>query len=67
MCEDKPPSKNITTLHSYHTEYNADSVEWCPHEPFQNFFVCANYQLIESTEEGKYFVNITSKMFILNF
>lgn len=30
------------------TEYSADSVEWCPHEPNQNLFVCGTYQLQEN-------------------
>nr|XP_971820.1 PREDICTED: diphthine methyltransferase isoform X2 [Tribolium castaneum] len=51
MCDDKPPCKHITTLHTYTTDYNADSVEWCPHEPHQSVFVCANYQL--NPETGK--------------
>ncbi|XP_044253091.1 diphthine methyltransferase isoform X2 [Tribolium madens] len=51
MCDDKPPCRQITTLHTYSTEYNADSVEWCPHEPHQTVFVCANYQL--NSETGK--------------
>lgn len=40
-------STNFKTLYSFTTELNADSVEWCPHEPNQNVFVCANYQLNE--------------------
>lgn len=41
----------INTLYSYDTEYCSDSIEWCPHAPFQNVFVCANYQLIEDDTE----------------
>lgn len=41
-------SKNISTLFSFDTEYEADSVEWCPHESNRNVFVCANYHLLES-------------------
>ncbi|XP_058125422.1 diphthine methyltransferase [Anopheles ziemanni] len=33
------------TLVSYDTEQSADSVEWCPHEGWQNIFVCGTYQL----------------------
>ncbi|XP_056648191.1 diphthine methyltransferase [Diorhabda sublineata] len=44
-------SLNIETIYSFDTEYSADSVEWCPHKPNQNIFVCANYQLIESTTD----------------
>ncbi|RZC34978.1 diphthamide biosynthesis protein 7, partial [Asbolus verrucosus] len=51
MCEEGPPSKHITTLYTHKTEYNADSVEWCPHAPFQNLFVCANYQLKDSKDK----------------
>nr|XP_022916960.1 diphthine methyltransferase [Onthophagus taurus] len=35
----------MLTLNTYKTELNADSLEFCPHEPNQNVFVCANYQL----------------------
>ncbi|KAJ3645394.1 hypothetical protein Zmor_023057 [Zophobas morio] len=49
--DEKPPCKQITTLHTYKTDFNADSVEWCPHEPHQNVFVCANYQLKESKDD----------------
>lgn len=35
-------------LDSYDTEFSADSVEWCPHEPNQGFFVCGTYQLKEN-------------------
>ncbi|XP_058455272.1 diphthine methyltransferase isoform X2 [Malaya genurostris] len=38
----------ITTLHSYDTEYSADSVEWCPHRPHRNLFACGTYQLDEN-------------------
>lgn len=43
-------SNNFNTLFSDNTDLNADSVEWCPHIPNQNVFVCGNYQLIEETE-----------------
>lgn len=46
MSEDSlPKSKNITTLFKFDTEFSADSVEWCPHEPNLNVFVCGTYQL----------------------
>ncbi|KAJ8927599.1 hypothetical protein NQ314_019919, partial [Rhamnusium bicolor] len=40
-------SRNISTLFSFDTEYSADSVEWCPHKPNQNVFVCACYHVKE--------------------
>lgn len=43
-------SYNVTTIFCYKTDLNADSVEWCPHEPHQNVFVCANYELIEQND-----------------
>ncbi|XP_018574760.1 diphthine methyltransferase [Anoplophora glabripennis] len=46
-------SKNISTLFSFDTEYSADSVEWCPHEPNQNVFVCGNYYLLDCDEAGQ--------------
>ncbi|XP_017770936.1 PREDICTED: diphthine methyltransferase [Nicrophorus vespilloides] len=56
MCEDlntkqKFPPRHLQVLHRYDTEYNADSVEWCPIEPYRNYFVCANYQLEELVTE----------------
>lgn len=45
-----PSSNQINTLYTYDTVFSADSVEWCPHEPYQNFFVCGNYQLDESSK-----------------
>lgn len=46
-----PKPKTIKTLYKYDTEYSADSVEWCPHSPHKNYFVCGNYQLAEN-EKG---------------
>lgn len=43
-------SSNIRTLFKYDTEFCADSIEWCPHEPFHHYFVCASYQLCEGNE-----------------
>ncbi|XP_018323174.1 diphthine methyltransferase isoform X2 [Agrilus planipennis] len=40
-----PPATKIYTLFTEDTTYNADSVEWCPHAPYQHLFVCANYYL----------------------
>lgn len=40
----------ITTLHTYDTVYSADSVEWCPHNPYQQLFVCGTYQLDDKAE-----------------
>ena len=38
-------SSNICTLAEIDTQFNADSVEWCPLNP--EYFVCGTYQLIE--------------------
>lgn len=43
-------SLTTKTLHTYKTDYCSDSVEWCPHAPHQNIFVCANYHLDRDTE-----------------
>lgn len=32
---------------NFDTEYPADSVEFCPHEEFQDILVCGTYKLIE--------------------
>lgn len=49
--DERPQCKTVKTLFSFDTEYSADSVEWCPHAPLQNFFVCGNYQLAAVGEE----------------
>ncbi|XP_050298245.1 diphthine methyltransferase isoform X2 [Anthonomus grandis grandis] len=49
--EQLPESINFKTLFSYDTVYSADSVEWCPHQPYKNFFVCGTYQLTEKQDE----------------
>lgn len=64
-----PKLNNISRLFSFDMEYNADSVEWCPHKPNQNVFVCASYYLIENEiSNGKkvkrnYFYNIKPQTF----
>ncbi|XP_044733624.1 diphthine methyltransferase [Chrysoperla carnea] len=44
-------SKKWIKIFTDDTEYSADSVEWCPHEPNQNLFVCGTYQLQENNTE----------------
>lgn len=43
---------NLKTLSTADTDYSADSVEWCPHEPYQNIFVCGTYQLLENENQN---------------
>nr|XP_040227611.2 diphthine methyltransferase [Anopheles coluzzii]XP_040227612.2 diphthine methyltransferase [Anopheles coluzzii] len=35
---------NIETITSHDTEQPADSIEWCPHDGWQDVFVCGTYQ-----------------------
>lgn len=37
----------IKTLHSFDTQYSADTVEWCQTENYKNFFAVGTYQLEE--------------------
>lgn len=37
----------INTIHSFDTEYSADSIEWCHAEGFRDLFVLGTYQLEE--------------------
>ncbi|KAL4719674.1 hypothetical protein ACJJTC_002995 [Scirpophaga incertulas] len=39
-----------SNLMQWDTVYSADSVEWCPVEPYQNVLVCGTYQLEKSSE-----------------
>lgn len=54
LTQESARKVDITTLHTTCTKFNADVVEWCPHEPFQNYFVCANYELNDSNSGGKF-------------
>ncbi|KMQ86078.1 wd repeat-containing protein 85 [Lasius niger] len=38
------------TLDEFDTEFPADSVEWCPAEPFRDVLVCGTYKLMEKKE-----------------
>ncbi|EZA49577.1 diphthine methyltransferase isoform X1 [Ooceraea biroi] len=42
---------SFSTMDTFNTELPADSVEWCPIEPFQNVFACGTYKLIEDEEK----------------
>lgn len=44
---------SFKTLHKYNVEHSADSIEWCPHDPFKNLFACANYYLEKDSNERK--------------
>lgn len=48
MTEELLETTAFSILSTDDTEYSADSVEWCPHEPHQNVFVCGTYQLKEN-------------------
>lgn len=41
----------IETLHTFDTEYSADSVEWCPVDGCEDYFVVGTYQLEEKDED----------------
>lgn len=42
----------IETLHSFDTEYSADSVEWCQQSDQQQIFAVGTYQLEEKEESN---------------
>ncbi|XP_060523152.1 diphthine methyltransferase [Cylas formicarius] len=45
--------KCVNTIYTFSTEYTADCIEWCPHNPNKHLFVCGNYQYTEpGTEEN---------------
>lgn len=41
------------TLDTFDTGFPADSVEWCPAEPFRDLVVCGTYQLTEGGGHGE--------------
>lgn len=47
-----PTTTTIETLKTFDTVYSADSVEWCPFEGYQNYFVVGTYQLQENEKES---------------
>lgn len=64
--DERPQCKNVKTLFSFDTEYSADSIEWCPHAPLENFFVCGNYQLALSDARNEKCGNFkTHPIFVL--
>lgn len=40
----------VKNLHTMDTVYPADSIEWCNHPDYKNYFVCGTYQLEKSDE-----------------
>lgn len=40
-----------STLHSFDTDYPADSVEFCPSTGYQQYFVCGTYFLETNKED----------------
>ncbi|XP_044759400.1 diphthine methyltransferase [Coccinella septempunctata] len=52
--DDLPRNVSIKTVYTWKTEFNADSVEWCPCENFRHVFVCGNYQLLPKPEGSDY-------------
>lgn len=42
----------VETLHSFDTEYSADSVEWCHQSGHQQIFAVGTYQLEEKEESS---------------
>lgn len=45
-------STKWSTRSRWETGYSADSVEWCPVEPFRNVLVCGTYQLDKKDDQG---------------
>ncbi|CAO1413408.1 unnamed protein product [Diamesa tonsa] len=43
----------IKTLKTFDTVYSSDSVEWCPSEGYQNYFVVGTYQLQENEKDSE--------------
>ncbi|XP_023231597.1 diphthine methyltransferase-like isoform X1 [Centruroides sculpturatus] len=53
MAALKQENANVLLLWNTNTPYFADSVEWCPHSPYQHIFVCGMYQLEENNTKGE--------------
>lgn len=43
---------DIETLHTFDTQYSADSVEWCKQPQLENFFAVGTYQLEQTEKSG---------------
>ncbi|XP_011635859.1 diphthine methyltransferase [Pogonomyrmex barbatus] len=41
----------VRTLATFNTEYPADTIEWCPVEPFRNILACGTYKLDKSIQD----------------
>ena len=47
MATVEETSQKGKSLHSWDTDYSADSVEWCPIQGKRHFMTCGTYQLAE--------------------
>lgn len=56
----------IETLHSFDTEYSADSVEWCHQSDHQQMFAVGTYQLEEKEESSSSTVR-KGRMYLFSF
>ncbi|XP_011876488.1 PREDICTED: diphthine methyltransferase [Vollenhovia emeryi] len=42
---------NVRTLSTYSTVFPADTVEWCPTEPYRHILACGTYELVKDDPE----------------
>lgn len=57
----------IETLHTFDTEYSADSVEWCQLEAYQDIFAVGTYQLEEKDSAVSANNVRKGRIFLFNF
>jgi diphthine methyl ester acylhydrolase len=57
----------IETLHTFDTEYSADSVEWCQADGCEDYFSVGTYQLEEKDEENSSNNSRKGRIYLFNY
>ena len=52
----------FTLLQTWFTNFCADTVEWCPVDPYLDYFICGTYQLQESTSDTSTKKNLPTRI-----
>lgn len=57
---------HVRTLSTFNTIFPADTVEWCPVEPYRNILACGTYELIKIESNTKAHMHKGGQIFLLS-
>lgn len=55
---------HVRTLSTFNTTFPADTVEWCPVEPYRNILACGTYELIKNGPDTKAHMHKQGEIFL---